>query len=904
MKKIFTLSFIVILSLQGFSQTTYYWTGGSGPSSFTANGNWNTALDGSGDSRSVAGAQDSDVLIFDGTNISGSAPSTGNVIVTTSSNNVGRLIFQNNVNVKFSRTTAGSANISIVGDGTATDDLVIGSGSIVTLGDEMYNYDVRILLGLTAPVTQATGRISGTIYLSPLSNTIHTASFITARTINSLVFENGAACHVTDSTTASPFNGSVSGSVLFKTGSSLHYYTGRSPFGNSSTVQFANFETGSNFYMKGSNVSYLDGVTAYASSNWVNQKSFANIYIQNGAVLRADGPVYRIDTFNISNGSSFITHTSGQTPVLGDLTVNGTFNFPSGSNGLVMGGHVPQTISGAGTIDIPNFVVANFSDVTLNKTINVTSSVNVVGKINFGAAGRINGAATFTSRVASTEVSGAGTTTAGSYQLSFTAPGGINGYKINGPGLSPNTNVIGFGASANIIYLSKPALSAQSGATYTFSSDTATLQTANSNGFNETTGSITITGSRSFQSGTNYIVDVATAYPFGINTSSAGSVTLGDLELNAPVTTNYNVRIAGSLRLNAGTLSIRALDTVRILNGTAIEGAPFSNTKYIISARTGNDLGVLRVDNIAAATYLPIGTAAHFLPVTLTPPSAADFAVSVFEGVTLDGMTGGTPFTTDQKSSVVDAVWNIDRVNGSGATNVSLNWVNALEGSSFSTYPDVLIGVSRHNGTEWENGAGTGNNAGNTASNSYDDFSPFIVTRTGVVLPVTIHTVAANLRAGKATINWNVSTEIAISKYEIERSNDKIHFTSVGFVNAAQRNTYSFTDPENISALTYYRLKIIGSFGEIKYSEIVIVRPGDIFSVNIFPNPVAETINVSGLQNNSFIRISATTGHLMLQQKTNDQFISMDIRSLKPGTYVLEVFNDGKRTSSNTFVKQ
>ena len=904
MKKIFTLCLFAWICVQGFSQTTYYWTGGAGPASFTATGNWNTALDGSGTSRSVAGAQDTDVLVFDGTNISGSSPSTGNIIATTGSSNAGRLIFQNNVNVKLTRTAAGGSNISIVGDGTAADDLIIGSGCVVTLGDEIYNYDVRLLLGLTSPVTQATGRISGTIYLSPLSNTIHTASFITARTTNSLVFEHGSACHVTDSTNVSPFNGSSNASVLFKSGSSLHYYTGRSPFGNSSTIQFANFESGSNFYMKGSNVSYLDGTTAYASSNWVNQKSFANMFIQDGAILKADGPVYRIDTLNIGNGSSFITHTSGQTPVLGDLTVNGTLSFPSGSNGLVMGGEALQTISGSGTIDIPNFVVANYSNVTLNKTINVTSSVSIVGKINFGTAGRINGAASFTSRVASSEVSGTGTIAAGAYQLSYTAPGGINGYKVTGPGLSPNTNVIGFGASANIIYLSKPALTAQAGAMYTFSSDTATLQTANSNGFNETTGSISSTGARSFQSGTNYIIDAATAYPFGINTTSSGSVLLGDLEINAPVTTNYNARIAGSLRLNAGILTIRALDTVRILNGTAIEGAPFSNAKYIVSSRTGNDLGVLRIDGINGATYLPVGTAGHFLPVTLTPPSAADFAVSVYEGVTLEGTTGGTAFSASQKASVVDAVWNIGRVSGTGATNVSLNWVDALEGSSFATYPGVLIGVSRHNGSEWENGAGTGDNSNNVAFNSYDDFSSFIVSRAGSVLPVNIHAIAAGLAAGKATVHWNVSAETAIVKYEIERSSDRVHFSLAGHVNAQQRNNYSFTDPLFITGVTYYRLKIIGSFGEIKYSEIVVVRPAENISVNIFPNPVVESANIVGLKNNSIVRISAATGHLMLQQKTNGQYVNIDLRSLKPGIYVLEVFNDGKRTARNTFVKQ
>lgn len=898
-----TLLLLLFFSVAGFSQTTYYWVGGTGPSSFTSDNNWNTQLDGAGNSRSVAGAQYTDVLIFDGTNVGGATPATGNVFLNSSSDTTGRMIFQNNVNVKFSRTGSGSSAIGIQGDGTALDDFIIDAGCVVTLGGDISNYNARISLGLPTVPTTATGLVRGVLYISPLSQTSHTASYITSLSVNGLIFEGAAECHVTDSTTVSPFNGSATNTVLFKTGSSLHYYAGRSPFGNSATVQFANFETGSNFYVKGSNVSYVDGTTAYASSSWANQKSFANVFIQNGAVYRADGPVFRMDDFTIDNGASFFTHTSGQTPVLGDLTVNGVFNFPSGSNGLVMGGHTPQTISGTGTIDIPNFVVANFSDVILNKTITVTSSTNIVGKINFGAAGKIAGAGTFTSRVASVGTGGTGTATAGSYQLSFAAPGGINGYSVSGPGLSPNTNVIGFGASANIIYLSKPALSTQAGGTYTFTSDTATLQTANPNGFNATTGSITNTGTQSFQSGTHYIVDAATSNPFGISTTATGSITLGNLTVNAPITTNYNIRVAGALTLNAGLLNIRPVDTIRILSGMQVEGAPFSASKYIVSNRSGNDVGVLRIDGISATTYLPVGTPANFLPLTLTPPSAADFAVSVFEGVTLDGTPTGTAFSPVQKESVVDAVWTINRVTGAGSTQVQLNWTSPLEGSAFATFPDGMIGIGRHNGTDWGVGAGTGNNATNTASHFFDEFSPFIVTRTGTILPVNLKSIAASLQGNNALINWNVANEESLLKYEIEKSIDRTNFSYVGFVSASQRTSYNFTDPAVITAVTYYRLRIIGLNGEIKYSQVVVVRPGNQTGISIYPNPVTDALNISGLKNNAVIRISTATGQLLMEQKTNAQFININVEKLRTGSYILEVFNDGIRTSSNTFVK-
>lgn len=902
MKRFFTCAFLLFAGLQGSSQTTYYWVGGTGPASFTSDNNWNTSLDGSGNSRAVAGSQYTDFLVFDGSNVGGTTATTGNVILNSGTDTVARMIFQNNVNVKFSRTGTGNSTISIQGDGTVLPDFVIGQGSVVTLGD-LSNYNLRLLLGLPTVPTVATGSVSGTLYISPVSATSHTASYVSSITSNGLVFETGGECHVNDSTSMAPFNGSSINSVLFKSGSSLHYYGGRSPFGNSANIQVSNFEPGSNFYVKASNVSYVDG-TAYASSSWVNQKSFANVVVQNGATFRADGPVFRMDDLTINAGSSFIVHSSGQTPVLGNLTVDGSLNFSSGNNGLVMGGEATQTISGAGTIDIPNFVVANSSDVVLSKTITVSSSTNIIGKINFGTNGRIAGAGSFVARVASTGTVTNGNATAGSYQLTGTIPTGINGYTVSGPGIAPNTNVVGFGASAGLIYLSKPALSSHAGASYSFGTDTVVLQTANANGFNPASGSVTSTGALTYQSGAKYIIDAATASPFGISSTATGSVTLGDLTINAPVTTNYNARLTGTLTLNSGILTIRATDTIRILNGYAVAGAPFNSSKYIVTARAGNEVGVFRMDGVEAASLLPVGTAANFLPASLTPSSASDFAVSVFEGVTLDGTTNGTAFNAEQRSSVVDAVWNINRVSGTGATNVQLSWTDPLEGTAFAAYPDVLIGVARHDGTQWENGGGSGNNTANTASNSYNDFSAFIVTRTGAVLPVLIHAVAASLRAGKATVSWNVSSETSIAKYEIEKSSDRIRFSSVGSVNAEQRNNYSFTDPANIIAVTYYRLKIISTSGEIKYSEIVVVKPGNNIAVNIFPNPASEFINVSGLKNNSIIRISAATGHLLMQQNTSAQFLNMNIVSLKPGTYVLEVFNDGKRTSSNTFVKQ
>lgn len=721
MKKILFTIFLVISAGMMYGQTTYYWVGGVGPTSYTSNSNWNTQLNGGGTTRAAAAAND--ILIFDGTNVGGAAPTTGQVTAISTTSNCGRLILQNGALVNLGRSSAGSAAITINGDGTATDDLVVGSGCTLTLGTAVYNYDVSVVVSATA-----TALISGTVYLSPLSTTVHTRSFITAAAANSVIFASGAACHITDSTATSGFNASVQDGVLFKTGSSLYYYTGRSPIGNNSTLQFTNFETGSNLYFMGSNVSYLDGITAYASSSWNNRKALGNVFIRNGSTFTADGPSDRIDDLTIDVNSTFTTHTSGVTPVLGNLTVNGTLNAPAAStNAIIMGGNTPQTISGTGTIALPFLTVANYSDVTLARSLNVLTGTDVLGKMNFGATNQLTGAGTFISKVNASAVSVTGNTVAGSYRVSGVTGTmtGLSGLKISGNGLAANTNVTGFSVANTTILLSKPATATVTGATFTFGSDTATMVTAHVNGMDSLTGSVIVVGNKTYQAGTNYIINGATTKPFGITSGSAATtIDAGSVDINADVTVNRSVNIYNHLLVN-GKLTLRPLDLVHIFTNAAITGT-FGAAKYIATDYTAAGAqSLVQVDGITAPTAIPTGTTVHYLPVTITPTGASNFTAAVFTGITSNGTITGTPLTAVQKQGVVDAVWNISRLTGTGNTTLQINWPTVLEGSTFTTLPNTDIGLIKNNGSSYDLPIGTGNNTTNIVTGTVTSLGAF-----------------------------------------------------------------------------------------------------------------------------------------------------------------------------------
>ncbi len=882
-----------------FTQT-YYWIGGVGGVGITGfnlsdGTKWNTIQNGTGVLRSDVSltAQTDDILIVDGTNIGGSTPNTGQVTVNITGNTYGQLILQNNANLLMKRSGGTTGTIVIGGDGTTAPDLVVNSGCTLSINNDIA--DGSIVINLPSP---ATGLINGIVTIQGTGQ-----HRITSQTTNGLVFASGSSFTSggLPTTNVYAFGSSTQGvqnGVQFMAGSSLIITGNRSPFGGTSTFQSCNMMPGSNTYFRLTN--------AAATGSWTNLKTFGNVFIQSNTTLTSDGPLYKVDSLTIDAGSTFITHTSGNTPILGNLTVNGTYTTAAGSNVLVLGGNVPQTVSGGGTMTVINLVVANYSDVSLARSIPVSGSTNIYGKINFGATHQITGAGTISTKVNTSPVTFTGNTTVGSFQITgVTAPTGITGLNVtgSGAGLDANTNVVGFSATNATINISKAALTTATGLTFTFSSDSATLVTANSNGLDTLMGSVVQTGNKSFANGTNVIINAATTKPFAISTGNTTNMQMGNLTFNAAATTNYNVRVRGTLTLNTGKLTIRPVDTVRITSGTTIAGAPFSATKYLATQSSATQTGVLRIDNLTAATLFPIGTTTNYLPVTLTPTVTMSYAVSTFPGLTVDGSIAGAaaPSTTVDES--VNNTWTINRTGGTGDCDVKLEWPSSLEGVNFAPLPNNQIGISRYNGTTFLTGIGEGDNTNNTATATFNGFSPFVVTKTIATVPVTFISVEATALANNNTIKWTVADEYNLNFYNIEKSTDGVNFTVVGTVLATRNMQYNFADV-TISNVAYYRISANGYNGYKKLSVVVLVRRNIKAVVSVYPNPVVEVLSITGLQTESQIKIKNVTGQLIREYKTTATTFSTNLATLKSSIYIVEVYSKNELIWIQKIIKQ
>ena len=192
---------------------------------------------------------------------------------------------------------------------------------------------------------------------------------------------------------------------------------------------------------------------------------------------------------------------------------------------------------------------------------------------------------------------------------------------------------------------------------------------------------------------------------------------------------------------------------------------------------------------------------------------------------------------------------------------------------------------------------------GNAASAAPDRFR--------MVFKKAVHhtNIKAALINSDIAVEWSLINETDISNHEVERSADGIHFIKVGAVNSqgngAASSIYNWLDVQPASGIYYYRIKSIGLYGAVAYSETVKVKmvnsaPG----MYVFPNPVTDSkIN---LQLNKFVpgiyrvRVLNATGQELMKQNLshlggNATHTVSPNQRLISGAYELEVMAPDKK---------
>jgi Domain of unknown function (DUF4082)/Secretion system C-terminal sorting domain len=181
-------------------------------------------------------------------------------------------------------------------------------------------------------------------------------------------------------------------------------------------------------------------------------------------------------------------------------------------------------------------------------------------------------------------------------------------------------------------------------------------------------------------------------------------------------------------------------------------------------------------------------------------------------------------------------------------------------------------------------------------------------------LPITLLNLSASPNGRKVTLRWATSSEANNRGFDVQRSNDGVNWTTIGFVagagNSYATKNYTYLDDNLETRKYYYRLNQLDIDGRSKYSVIVsavIGGKGEYVLGQNYPNPfrnettIQYTIPQSVPVNISLFDISGRTVKVLVNasKEAGTHAISFNTGALTRGVYYYKIqagdFTDVKK---------
>jgi uncharacterized repeat protein (TIGR01451 family) len=247
---------------------------------------------------------------------------------------------------------------------------------------------------------------------------------------------------------------------------------------------------------------------------------------------------------------------------------------------------------------------------------------------------------------------------------------------------------------------------------------------------------------------------------------------------------------------------------------------------------------------------------------------------------------------------------------GSGATGTTGGQLVAGAGGNYSVQFKVKAGPVPGGITN------TGRiTAASQAGDTFTDDGTAVIGTSGGPIPVKFTAFNAVLVNNRGLVKWATESELDNDHFEVERSEDGVHFIKRAAVNGSGStsisHSYQFYDELNVSsAIVYYRLRIVDLDGRYGFSKIVAIKLKGGLSIDnfsVFPNPFVSDLKV-GLSTQSdamaSFRILSFDGKELMNraialQKGDNIVVLKDLGALAIGNYILEV-----RTPTGKLIKK
>jgi subtilase family serine protease len=368
----------------------------------------------------------------------------------------------------------------------------------------------------------------------------------------------------------------------------------------------------------------------------------------------------------------------------------------------------------------------------------------------------------------------------------------------------------------------------------------------------------------------------------------------GNLDMKGAAPAQLPEWIGGKIMLGDFDLTVNGI----ILN--------YDSAHFIIS----NGTGKLKLVNSHAENIYPVGPSINSMNfVRLNNTGTPDnFSVRVADYLLLNGSNGDTVLLAN-----VDRTWFIEEgIPGGSNATAEFWWSTTSELPGF----DRLQCRTAHYTSLWEYGTlGAGVLAANgqysRTQTGFTGFSPFTVTSSLFAVPVRLISFTAQNKTNSVLLNWKTENELNMAGYEVERSDDGIHFNSIGSVpafNTSGSHQYSLADLQPLKGISYYRLKQADLDRSIDYSNIIVInRNSSQNTMTVYPNPVKDRLTIVFASGNiqRKMRIVDAKGAVIKTfiVEAGATSIITDMSAFASGVYIIR-FDNGKDEFTQKIIKQ
>lgn len=168
-------------------------------------------------------------------------------------------------------------------------------------------------------------------------------------------------------------------------------------------------------------------------------------------------------------------------------------------------------------------------------------------------------------------------------------------------------------------------------------------------------------------------------------------------------------------------------------------------------------------------------------------------------------------------------------------------------------------------------------------------------------LPVSFIGLLANRNTDNTvSLKWDVSEEINVAEYQVERSDNGTLFMPVGSVIAKGKSIYTYNNPAPEGNL-FYRIKSVDIDGHVKYSGVIRLQGNSSTSfadgLHIYPVPAQDEITIAHkkLERDARLVITSTEGKIMknIIPAIGSSHTMISLNGLAPGIYYIRL-DDGK----------